>query len=76
MEKTAVKEMLDIVQMDFNNSVEISTGVILGMLKKALKKEKQQIIEAYACGVLNECSGTNVTSYKYYEKTFGNESET
>ena len=42
MKKTAVKEMLDIVQMDFNNGVEISTGVVLSMLKKALGKETKQ----------------------------------
>ena len=53
MEKTAIKEMLDIVQMDFSNGVEISTGVILGMLKKALKKEKQQLQEAFEKGQLS-----------------------
>jgi hypothetical protein len=45
--KTAIQELIDIVEMDYNNGVEISMRVFHGMLTKALEKEKQQIIDAY-----------------------------
>ena len=49
--KTAVQELLDIVEMDGNNEVEISMKVFHGMLKKALEKERKQIEDAYMAAV-------------------------
>jgi len=52
--KTAIREMMDIVEMDYNNGVEISMRVFHGMLKTALEKEKEQIKIAYmdaACSI-------------------------
>lgn len=48
--KTAIQEMVDIVEMDYNNGVEISMKVFHGMLLKALFKEKQQVLDAYNQG--------------------------
>lgn len=45
--KTAIQELLEIVEMDFNNGVEISMKVFHGMLKQALEKEREQIELAY-----------------------------
>jgi hypothetical protein len=47
MEKTVVQQVIDIVQMDFNNHVEISMSVFLGMLKTAKETEKQQKSEKF-----------------------------
>ena len=40
------------------------------LCKQAKEMEKQQIIDAYASGVLNECSGANIRSEQYYNETF------
>lgn len=42
-EVTAVQELIEIVEMDYNNGVEISMKVFHKMLTKALVKEKQQM---------------------------------
>ena len=44
--KTAIQEVMDIIEMEHNNGVEISQKVLWKMLSEALEKEKQQIIEA------------------------------
>jgi hypothetical protein len=66
MKKTAVQEMIDIVQMDMNNGVEISMEVFMGMLKKAKEMEKQQIIDAYRSGKINQLENSEL----YYNETF------
>jgi predicted DNA-binding protein (UPF0251 family) len=40
---------MDIVEMEHNNSVEISQRVLWKMLSEAKEKEKQQIINAIEC---------------------------
>lgn len=60
MEKTAVKEVLDIVQMDYNNGVEISRAIVLKMLEKALEKEKKQIVKVFVDITKNTLDGLNV----------------
>ena len=72
MEKTVVQQVIDIVQMDFNNHVEISMSVFLGMLKTAKETEKQQIMKAYSEGVYcNTIGNDNFDDESdYYNKTF------
>ena len=48
--KTAVQEMIDIVEMDFGNGVEISMRVFHRMLLEALLKERKQIEYAFDAG--------------------------
>jgi hypothetical protein len=43
--QTAIQEMVSIVEMEFENGVEISMRVFHGMLLKALFKERQQMID-------------------------------
>jgi hypothetical protein len=45
MKKTALQEMINIVQMDMNNGVEISMSVFMNMLKKAKDIEEQHNID-------------------------------
>lgn len=52
-EVTAVQELIEIVEMDYNNGVEISMKVFHKMLTKALVIEKQQITEAFTSGQAN-----------------------
>jgi hypothetical protein len=47
--KTAVQEIMDIIEMEHNNGVEISQKVLWKMLSEAKEKEKQQIIDAIEC---------------------------
>ena len=48
--KTAIQELMEIVEMDANNGVEISMRVFYKMLQDALPKERQQIEQAYNQG--------------------------
>lgn len=65
--KTAIKELMDIVEMEHNNGVQISMQAFYKMLKKALKKEKQQIIDAAnEFAVMGEDDAE-----KYYNQTYG-----
>ena len=43
--KTAIQELMEIVEMDANNGVEISMRVFYKMLQDALPKERQQMID-------------------------------
>lgn len=51
--KTAIQEMVDIVEMDYQNGVEISMSVFHGMLLKGLFKERQQLIDAFTAGQID-----------------------
>lgn len=81
--KTVIQEMADIVEMDFNNGVEISMKVFHGMLLKAILKERKQMIdfhiEVMKVGLIIEGDTKWVEGYrpkianqaeKYYNKTF------
>lgn len=46
--KTAIQEIIDLVEIDHNN--EISMRVFYKMLSKGLKKEKEQIKNAFNQG--------------------------
>jgi len=80
--KTAIEEIMDIVEMDAQNCVEISMRVFHKMLSEGLKKEKQQIKDAfnqgYRDGELDAESNTfdgDVSefsnAYDYYFQTYG-----
>lgn len=49
--KTAIQEVMDIIEMEHNNGVEISQKLLWKMLLEAKEKEKQQIIKSYKYGV-------------------------
>ena len=68
--KTAIQELIDIVEMDYNNGVEISMRVFYGMLIKALFKEKQQIIDAYDDGYENGSGWPTAKGSQYYDRIF------
>ena len=77
--QTAVQEMIDVVQMEMNNGVEISMRVFMGMLQKAKKMEKQQIMDAIKFGQNNHTVSIiddKKTAEKYYNETFGGEEMT
>ena len=75
--QTAVQEMIDVVQMEMNNGVEISMRVFMGMLQKAKKMEKQQIIDASGAGWSDGVLYSNgeIWNYQspehYYEEKYG-----
>lgn len=68
--KTAIQELIDIVQMDFNNGVEITMRAFNSMLKKKLKKEKQQIIDAVKAGRDDCHDDFSREPEEYYSQTF------
>ncbi len=74
--QTPIQEMLSVVEMDFNNGIEISMKVFSSMLKKALQKEKEQLItfhiEVMRKGLMSE----GVAKWKNaYEPKIRNEAE-
>lgn len=74
--KTAVQELLNIVEMDFNNGVEISMKMFYKMLKKSIVKERKQIESAYmqsVCSIyeLEVCPIDEQDAAScYYEETY------
>ena len=75
--KTAIQELIDIVEMDYNNGVEISMWVFHGMLLKALFKEKQQILDAFDDGQANWEVGVRDfdNGEEYYTKNFSDKKD-
>ena len=80
--KTAIEEIMDIVEMDAQNCVEISMRVFHKMLSEGLKKEKQQIKDAFNQGYRDAeldaesyKSSGDVSDYSnadnYYSQTYG-----
>lgn len=65
--KTAVEEVMDIIEIEHNNGVEISQKVLWKMLSEAKEKEKQQIIDAYQIAADNY--GGNKAE-QYYNETY------
>jgi hypothetical protein len=45
-----MQEIMNIVEMDYVNGVEISMKVFYKMLSKALRKEREQLIDAFDNG--------------------------
>lgn len=78
--KTAMQELMEIVEMDANNGVEISMRVFYKMLQDALPKERQQIEQAYNKGYTDaelEWTGStqeDISQYSdakiYYNQTY------
>lgn len=68
--KTAIQELMDIVEMDYMNGVEISMKVFNNMLKEALVKEKAQIVEAYQKGTDVGINDGGEDAENYYTETF------
>ena len=70
--KTAIQELMDIVEMDYYNGVEISMKVFNNMLKEALVKEKAQIKTAWLAGAETCCADYKLpeTDEDYYTETF------
>ena len=71
--QTVIQELIGIVEMDYENGVEISMKVFHKMLTKALKLEKKQIIDTHFNGQLigmiyDESSASK--SEDYYNQTF------
>ncbi len=71
-----LKFEMDIVQMDYNNGVQMSMSVFYGILKKILiqveqakEMEKEQIIDAWNNGFREFYDGSS-TPEEYYNKTF------
>ena len=62
-QQTAIQQLIGIVEMDYNNGVEISMKVFLKMLNDSKEMEKQQIIDAFEKAGLD---GWNTTSAEYY----------
>ena len=67
---TAITELMEVVEIDFNNGVNISMGFFYGMLKKALAKEREQIEQAFEEGYLTGYSGESNDGKDYYTETF------
>jgi hypothetical protein len=75
MKKQTAVELLQ-QELHLNTSIPNDLDLLLQVNKicnQAKEMEKQQIIEAYASGVLNECSGANITSEQYYNETYKTE---
>jgi len=76
--KTAVEEVMDIIEMEHNNGVEISQKVLWKMLLEAKEKEKQQSIDfAYKCRIINDVDKNGNVSFIFtpelqFDKTYNN----
>jgi len=68
-QQTAVQQLINIVEMDYNNHVEISIKVFLKMLYNSKEMEKQQIIDAYNEG--HVANKYKADAEQYYNETFG-----
>jgi hypothetical protein len=66
--QTAIQEMISIVEMDFENGVEISMKVFHKMLLKAKEKEKQQILSAWVDG--GRMMSTAKNAEQYYNQNY------
>jgi len=76
--KTPIQLLIDIIEMDSKNHVEISQGVLLGMLKKSLLLERQTIEMAVNYQKINYV-GDKVRFIKdgaqYFNEKFGDSSQ-
>lgn len=68
--KTAIQELMEIVEMDANNGVEISMGVFYKMLQDALPKERQQIEEAFVAGDERGTNNIPFNAEQYFNQTY------
>jgi len=69
--KSAVTEVMDIIEMEHNNGVEISQKVLWKMLLEAKEKEKRHIIKAFDNGVIEGAWGSKFkNAEQYYKETY------
>ena len=82
--KEEIQLQVRITQSDYNNDVQVSTGVFLNVLKSLLKEceqakemEKQQIEDAHISGFYSPPFGKsrNGEAEQYYNETFKNTKE-
>lgn len=70
--ETAMQEIMNIVEMDYANGVEISMKVLYKMLSKGLRKEREQLIDAFDNGQANwdvKCQDYK-NGTEYFNNTF------
>jgi len=70
--KTAIQELMEIVEMDANNGVEISMRVFYKMLQDSLPKERQQIEEAFVAGDERGTNNIPFNAEQYFNQTYQN----
>ena len=70
--KTAVQEVIQIVEMDLSNGVEISMRVFLKMLKYAHKKEIEQIKRSFVAGDERGTKGIPFNAEQYFTQFYIN----
>jgi hypothetical protein len=68
--KTAIQELMDVVEMDFNNGVEISMKVFYGMLMQARQKGKQQMIDTFKHAQVLHAVNDETRAEQYYTQTY------
>lgn len=68
--KTAIQELMEIVEMDANNGVEISMRVFYKMLQDSLPKERQQIEEAFVAGDERGTNNIPFNAEQYFNQTY------
>jgi hypothetical protein len=68
--KTAIEEMMDIMEMDHNNGVEYSMKVFYGMLKEAKKIEQEQILQAFVAGSERGTNNIPFNAEQYYTQNY------
>jgi hypothetical protein len=68
---TAIQELIQVVEMDYNNGVEISMKVFFKMLKDAQTKEQEQIYAAFVAGSERGTKHIPFNCEQYYTQTFG-----
>lgn len=70
--ETAMQEIMNIVEMDYANGIEISMKVFYKMLSKGLRKEREQLIDAFDNGQANwdaKCQDYK-NGTEYFNNTF------
>ena len=74
-QQTAVQQLIGIVEMDYNNGVEISMKVFLKMLNDSKKMEKQQIIDAVNWDSKSISENGIRKGEQYYNETYNTNHE-
>jgi len=67
---TAMRDLMEVVEMDFGNGVEISMKVFYRMLKTAMEAEKQQIYDAFVAGSERGAGEIPFNAEQYYTQTY------
>lgn len=67
---TAIQDLMEVVEMDYNNGVEVSVKVFFNMLKKAQDKEKEQIYNAFVAGSKRGTEEIPFNCEQYFTQTY------